>query len=90
VNSYTIFGARTKHKKTQPHKTHHGFDLEEATTFPLIVFFVPSHRLAPKCHFVPGLPSWNPEILEIETLTTLEAHNFFYIPSIEMKVKEKL
>ncbi len=31
----------------------------------------------PKCHFLPGLPSWSPEIPKIKTPTNLEAHNFF-------------
>jgi len=30
------------------------------------------------------------EILEIRTLATLEAHNFFFKPSIGVKFKEKL
>jgi len=32
--------------------------------------------LAPKCHFVPGLPSGSPEIIKIRTPMILEAHNF--------------
>jgi hypothetical protein len=43
---------------------------------------------APKCHFVLGLPSWSSEISEIGTLATLEAHNFFFKPLIEMSSKE--
>jgi len=41
--------------------------------------------LALKGHFVPGLPSWSPEIPEIGTFATLEAHNFVCKPSIEVK-----
>jgi hypothetical protein len=44
VHSLSIFGARTKHGHPQIHKTHHGLDLGEATTFPLIVYFVPLHE----------------------------------------------
>jgi hypothetical protein len=44
----------------------------------------------PKCHFVLGLPSWSPEILEIGTSTTLQAHNFVCRPLIEMRFKEML
>ncbi len=33
-------------------------------------------RLAPKCHFVLGLPNGNPEIPKVETSTILKAHNF--------------
>jgi hypothetical protein len=39
--------------------------LEEATTFPFIVFFVLGHGVAPKYHFVLGLP-------------TLEQHDLNY------------
>jgi hypothetical protein len=44
----------------------------------------------PKCHFVSGLPSWSLEILEnfkIGILATLEAHNFFCKPPMEMRSK---
>jgi len=44
----------------------------------------------PKRHFVSRHPSWNPEILEIGTLATLEAHNFACKPPIEMKFEAKL
>jgi hypothetical protein len=46
--------------------------------------------LALKCHFVLGLPSWSPEIFEIGTSTTLEAHNFVCRPSIEVTFEAKL
>ncbi len=46
--------------------------------------------LAPKCHFVPGLPSGSPEMFITRTPTTLEAHNFAYVPLIEMRSKAKL
>jgi hypothetical protein len=45
---------------------------------------------APKGHFVLGLPSESPEIPKIETSVTLEAHNFVWKPSIEVRSKEKL
>jgi hypothetical protein len=32
------------HKQIRTHKTHHGLNLGEAITFPLIVFFVPDHE----------------------------------------------
>jgi hypothetical protein len=34
------FGARMSHGQTRIHKTHHDPNLEEATTFPLIIYFV--------------------------------------------------
>jgi hypothetical protein len=52
------FGARTSHKQTQTYKIHHGPDLGEATTFPLIVFFVPGHRASTQMSFCPRTPKW--------------------------------
>jgi hypothetical protein len=46
--------------------------------------------LTPKFDFVLRLASWNPEILEIGTPTTLEAHNFVCKPPIEVRFKGKL
>jgi hypothetical protein len=43
VRNWNTFGVETNHEHTRTHKTHHGPDLGEATTFPLIVFFVISH-----------------------------------------------
>jgi hypothetical protein len=57
MHSGNIFGARTNHKQTHIHKAHHGPDLGEATTFPLIVVFVLGHEANTQIHFVPGLPS---------------------------------
>ncbi len=44
------------HKHTQIHKTHHNLDLGEATTFPLIVFSVISHRGYIQMSFCLGIP----------------------------------
>jgi hypothetical protein len=62
VLNLSTFGARTNHGQTRTHKTHHGLDLREAITLLLIVFSMPGHGPTPKCHFVPGLPSWSLEI----------------------------
>jgi hypothetical protein len=43
MRNWNTFGARTSHEQTQTHKTHHDQNLGEATTFPLIVFFVFDH-----------------------------------------------
>ncbi len=45
---------------------------------------------APKCHFVPRLPSGSPEISTTKTPATLGAHNFTCKPLIEMRSKAKL
>jgi hypothetical protein len=44
------------HKHTQTHKVHHGPNLGEATTFPLIVFFVISHGGYIQMSFFPKTP----------------------------------
>jgi hypothetical protein len=58
----------------------------EATTFPLIVFFVTSHRANTQMSFCPK----NPKILKIGIPATLEAHNFVCRPLIEKRFKENL
>ncbi len=45
--------------------------------------------LAPKCHFVPGLPNGSPEIPKVGTLVTLGVHNYVCKPQIEMRFKLK-
>jgi hypothetical protein len=56
VGGWSIFYARTSHKHTQTHKTHHDLDLGEATTFPFILFFVISHRGCIQMSFCHGTP----------------------------------
>jgi hypothetical protein len=45
---------------------------------------------ARKCHFVLGLPNGSPEILEIGTPATLEAHNFVFRPLTEVTFESQL
>ncbi len=62
MHYYNIFGAQTNCKQTRTHKTHHNLDLREATTFPLIVYFVPGHGTSTQMSFCPKTPkleSWN-------------------------------
>ncbi len=54
VHNYNTFGAHTNHKQTWTHKTHHSLDFGEATTFPLIVFFVVGHGANTRMSFCPG------------------------------------
>jgi len=49
VHSWNTFGARI-------HKTHHGSDLGETTTFPLILFSMLSHGACTKMSFCFGTP----------------------------------
>jgi hypothetical protein len=56
MHSWSIFGAWTSHEQTQIHKTHHGMDLGEATTFPFIIFYMPDHRAYTQMSFCFGTP----------------------------------
>jgi hypothetical protein len=58
VHSLSTFGARTNHGQIQTHRTHHSLDLGEATTFPLIVYFVPLHKAHIQMTFYPRIPKW--------------------------------
>jgi hypothetical protein len=44
MHNLSIFGAKTSQGQTWTNKTHHALDLGEATTFPIIVYFVPVHE----------------------------------------------
>jgi hypothetical protein len=58
MHSWNIFGSRMSHGQTWTHKTHHGPDLGEATTFSLIIYFVPIHEAHIQMTFCPGTPKW--------------------------------
>jgi hypothetical protein len=73
-------------RQTQTHKTHHGPDLGEATTFPLIVYFVPLH----KAHIQMTFCSKNPEIPKVGTPAILEPHNFVCRPPLKVRFEAKL
>jgi hypothetical protein len=90
MHSWNTFGAWTSHKQTRTHKTPHDPYIKEATTFPLYYFLCLATGLAPKYHFVMGLPSGSPKIPKNGTLATLEVHNFVCKPLIEMRSKAKL
>jgi len=53
------------------HKIHHGPDLGEATTFPLIVFFVPGHKIDTQMSFCFGTPK-----LESQNFLNYDSYNF--------------
>jgi hypothetical protein len=90
VHSWSTFCAKISHVQTRTHKTHHGPDLGEATTFPLIVYSVPLHEAHIQMAFCLGTPRDSLEIPKIRTSTTLGPHNFVCRSPIEMISKEKL
>ncbi len=70
VHSWSTFGAWTNHMHIWTHKTHHGPNLGKATTFPLIVFFVISHRGCIQMSFCPRTPNLGvPKFPKLELLT---------------------
>ncbi len=71
MHNWSTFDARTSHKQTQTHKTHHGLDSGEATTFPHIVYYVPLHEAHIQMAFRPET-----EIAKVRTLAILGPHNF--------------
>jgi hypothetical protein len=58
VRNWSFFGAWTSHGKIRIHKTHHGSDLGEATTFPFIVYSVPSHGTSIQMAFCLETTKW--------------------------------
>jgi hypothetical protein len=83
MRSLSTFGAKTSHGQTRTHKTHHGPDLGETTTFPLIVYFMLLHE----AHIQMTLCL---EIPKVGTLATLRPYNFECRPPIKMRSKTKL
>ncbi len=71
VHNLSTLGAKKNHGQIRIHKTHHGPNLGEATTFPLIVYSMFGHKTSTQMSFVPRLPSGSPEIPKVGTLVTL-------------------
>jgi hypothetical protein len=56
LRNWNTFGARTRHEHTWTHKTHYDPNLGETSTFPLILFFMISHRGCIQMSFCPKTP----------------------------------
>jgi len=56
VCNWNTFDAQMRHGQTWIHKIHHGPDLGEAITFPLIIFYVLCHMAYTQMSFCPGIP----------------------------------
>ncbi len=72
MHNWNIFGARMSHGQTWTHKTHHGPDLGETTTFPLIIYFVPLHEAHIQMTFCPGTPKWELGVPKLPKLGLLQ------------------
>jgi hypothetical protein len=58
MHNLNIFGAKTNHGQTRIHKSHHGPNLGESITFPLIVYFVAGHGTNIQMTFCLKTPKW--------------------------------
>jgi hypothetical protein len=56
VLCWSTFGAKTTHGWLWTHKTHHGLNSREATTFPHIIYFSPLREGYIQIVFCPGTP----------------------------------
>jgi hypothetical protein len=90
VLCWSTFGARTSHERLWTHKTHHGLDWGEATTFPHIVYFAPLRKGYIQMAFCPGTPKGSLETAKARTPATLRGYNFVLRPLIETISKAKL
>jgi len=71
MHSWSTFGARTNHRQIQIHMIHHSPNLGEATTFPLIVYYVPLHEAHIQMAFCLKTPKW-----ESRNSQSWDFHNF--------------
>jgi hypothetical protein len=58
VHNWNTLNVKTSHGQTRTHKTHHSSNLGEATTFPLVVYYVPLHEAHIQMAFCPKTPKW--------------------------------
>jgi len=86
MHSSNTFSAQTNHGHTRTHKIHHGPNLEETTTFYLIVLFMINHKGYIQMSFFHQDPQvGNPKIIKIGIPMILEAHNFLCRLYIEVR-----
>jgi hypothetical protein len=79
------------HGQTRTHKTHHDPDLGETITFPpYSIFCVWPRGQNPNVILSQDSQVGSPEIPEIGPPKTLEAHNFLWKKTIEMRFETKL
>jgi hypothetical protein len=71
MHSWNIFGARTSYGQTRTYNTHHDPNLKEATTFPLIVFYVFGHGASTQMSFCLETPKW-----KFRNSQNWDSHNF--------------
>jgi hypothetical protein len=78
VHNWSTFGVRMSHRQIRIHKTHHGPDLGEATTFPLIVYSMLFHEAHIQMAFCPGTPKWKSRNCQSRTTRNFVFCNLSY------------
>jgi len=76
------------HGQTQTHKAHHSLELREATTFPLIVYFVPDYGTSTQMSFCPETPKWESRNSHNYNSRDFGAHNFVCRPQLKWSLKQ--
>jgi hypothetical protein len=76
MHSLSTFDAKTSHGQIRTHKTQHGPNLGEATTFPLKLYSVPLHEVHIQLVFCPKTPKWESRNFKLGTFVTLGPNNF--------------
>jgi hypothetical protein len=71
MHSWSTFDAQTSHRHTRTHKIHHGPNLGEATTFPLVVLSAIQHEATPKWCFSHDSQVESPKIPKFFEMPTL-------------------
>ncbi len=89
MQSLNIFNAKIHHKQIRIHKTHHGPDLREATTFPVIVDSVLGHRTSTQMAFCPRTPKWESRNSQSWNIRNFGGVYFVCRPQIEMNFEAK-
>jgi hypothetical protein len=90
MHNWNIYGAKTSHGQTRTHKTHHGPDLGDFTTFPLILYSMLLHEAHIQMTFCPKILKWESRNCQSGDSHNIGPHTFTCKLQIEMRSKAKL
>ncbi len=90
VPCLSTFGVRTSQGQPWTHKTHHGLDSGEATTFPHIVYSAPLREAHIQMALCPRTPKGESRNSKVGAPPILRGYNSTLRPSIGMRSEAKL
>jgi len=90
MHNWNTFDAHTSHGQRWTHKIHHDLDLGETVTFPLIIFFMPSHGANIQMSFCPRFANGDSQNGQTMDSHDFYAYNFVCRLLIEMRFQAKL